>query len=96
MATLVGTDTIDIVDGLPMAYTFQNGIVKGLQRVHLDKVDAMFYDRWSEFSFKYAGITLKKGICAFDKARTVLISPQGLTDKEKIELARQLGKLLTK
>ena len=94
--TLVGTDTIDIHDGLPMVYTYINGVVKGLQRVHPAKIDAMFYDRWSEFSFKAAQITLKKGICAFDKEKVIMISPKGLTDKEKIELAKQLGSLLVK
>jgi len=96
MSTLVGTDTIDIVDSLPMAYTYVNGIVKGLQRVHPAKIDAMFLDRWSEFSFKAGQITLKKGICAFDKEKIIMISPKGLTDKEKLDLAKQLGKLLVK
>ena len=94
--TLVGTDTLQITDGLPMAYMFRDGMVKGLQRVHPAKVDAMFHDRWAEFSFKEAAITLKKGICAYDKERIILISPKGLTDKEKLELAKQLGKLLVK
>lgn len=97
MATVtLGTDTIEIVEGLPMAYTYKHGVVKGLQRVHLDKVDAMFHDRWAEFSFKAGQITLKKGICAYDKQRILLISPKGLTDKEKLDLAKQLGKLLVK
>ena len=94
--TLVGTDTLQINDGLPMAYTYKDGVVKGLQRVHLDKVDAMFHDRWAEFSFKAGQVTLKKGICAFDKERIIMISPKGLSDKEKIELAKQLGSLLVK
>jgi len=92
----LGTDTMEIVEGLPMAYTYKHGVVKGLQRVHLDKVDAMFHDRWAEFSFKEAGVSLKKGICAYDKERIILISPKGLTDKEKLDLAKQLGKLLVK
>jgi hypothetical protein len=94
--TLVGTDTININDGLPMAYMYRDGIVRGLQRVHPAKVDAMFHDCWAEFSFKEAGISLKKGICAYDKERVLLISPKGLTDKEKLDLAKQLGKLLVK
>jgi hypothetical protein len=79
-----------------MAYTYKHGVIKGLQRVHPDKVDAMFQDNWAEFSFKEAGMTLRKGICAFDKQRILLISPKGLTDKEKLDLAKQLGKLLVK
>lgn len=92
MSTLVGTDTIDIVDSLPMAYTYKDGIVKGLQRVHPAKIDAMFLDRWSEFSFKYAGMTMKKGDGQYGKTkhRTIVVSTRLLTDREKLELAKQL------
>jgi len=89
-STTLGTETIRINDGLPMAYTFVDGVVRGLQRVHPDKIDDMFLDRWAEFSFKYGHKTLRKGTCAYDGKRTIIISTKGLTDREKIELAKQM------
>ena len=88
--TLVGWDTLEIVDGMPMQYAFDGCKVKGLQRVLKSRVDALFLDRWSEFSFKYAQITGKKGICAYDSTRTIVVFPRTLNDREKVELAKQL------
>jgi len=97
MATVtLGTDTLEIIDGMPMQYGFDGSIVKGLQRVLESKVDSLFSGRWSEFSFKYAGITGKKGVCAFDNERTTIVFKRTLSDREKIELAKQLGSLLVK
>lgn len=88
--TLLGSATLNEYDTLPMSYSFKNGVVRGLQRVHPKKVDLMFLDRWSEFSFKYAHMTGKKGTCAFDKKKTIVVFSRLLTDREKLELAKQL------
>lgn len=88
--TLVGWDTLEIVDGMPMQYAFDGSIVKGLQRVLKSRVDALFHGRWSEFSFRYGQMVGKKGKCAFDAARTIVVFPRTLNDREKIELAKQL------
>lgn len=96
--TLLGSATMSKLDELPMAYYLENGIVHGLQRVHPRHVDDLFMGPWGEFSFKYGSITLKKGDGHLGKVkhRTVLVSDRLLTDREKIELAKQLGELLIK
>jgi len=95
-ATLLGSATLSQIDGLPMAYYLENGVIHGLQRVHPRHLEDLFLGPWSEFGFKYAGMTLIKGDGQYGrtKHRTVLVSQRLLTDREKIELAKQLGSLL--
>lgn len=90
--TLLGSATLTQIDSLPMAYYLENGVIHGLQRVHPRHIDDLFLGPWGEFSFKYAGMTLKKGDghLGRTKHRTVLVSTRLLTDREKIELAKQL------
>lgn len=96
--TLLGSAALEEIDQLPMAYYLENGVIHGLQRVHKRHIDDLFVGPWGEFSFKYAGISLKKGDGQYGKTkhRTVLVSDRLLTDREKIELAKQLGELLVK
>jgi hypothetical protein len=89
-STLVGTDTLDMIEGMPMMYTWNGSVVKGLSRVLEARIDSLFLHGWAEFSFEYAGIIGKKGICAFDDSRTIVVFFRTLNDREKLELAKQL------
>ena len=90
--TLLGTATLSRLDELPMAYFFEHGVIHGLQRVHPNHIDDLFLGNWSEFSFKYGQMTMKKGDGQYGrtKHRMVLVSTRLLTDREKVELAKQL------
>jgi len=81
-----------MAEGLDMAYYLKNGVIHGLQRVHDKHIDDLFMGFWAEFSFKYAGMTMKKGDGQYGKTKhhTVVVSPRLLTDREKVELAKQL------
>ena len=91
--SLLGSASVTMTEGLPMAYYLDNlGIIRGLQRVHPRHIDDLFMGPWGEFSFKYAGMTLKKGDGQYGntKHRTIIVSTRLLTDREKLELAKQL------
>ncbi len=91
--TLLGSASLSMAEGLPMAYYLDIlGIIRGLQRVHERHIDDLFVGPWSEFSFKYAGMTVKKGDGQYGKTkhRTIIVSTRLLTDREKLELAKQL------
>ncbi|NOQ49886.1 MAG: hypothetical protein GQ553_04415 [Nitrosomonadaceae bacterium] len=91
--TLLGSASLSMAEGLPMAYYLDRlGIVRGLQRVHPRHIDDLFIGPWGEFSFKFARMTLKKGDGQYGKTkhRVVVVSTRLLTDREKLELAKQL------
>lgn len=90
--TLLGSASLSMAEGLPMAYYLEHGVIHGLQRVHEKHIDDLFMGPWSEFSFKFAAMTLKKGDGQFGntKHRTIIVASRLLTDREKLELAKQL------